>query len=345
MMASKRLSGFGAVIAVSAMLIAARLAWSQPPQPEPPTAVLKGDRVVLGGESSVLLNEGEVLQGAVALLGGRLFVPQGAVVEGDVVVLGGSAQIDGTVKGDVGLLGGSVKLGQTARVEGDLVRLGGVLERHPGATVAGAAVNAAPFSLSAQIREHNAPSQLRDEAGPRLRSDDPPLRWLRLILDPFLALLGIVLVTLFSVSTAALFPSNLAQATRDLQAYPLLSLGVGGLTLVAVPLLVVLLAITICLIPFAFVLVLAYALSILLGWVVTAQLIGERVLIALGRPGASVLVRAAAGAVLLGMLGNAPVLGGLISFVSVALGLGALILSRLGTQPYVPLQPLVPRVV
>jgi hypothetical protein len=42
----------------------------------------------------------------------------------------------------------------------------------------------------------------------------------------------------------------------------------------------------------------------------------------------------AAGAVLLALLGSIPILGGLVGFVATALGLGALILTRAGTQRY-----------
>lgn len=342
----RRLGVAAMVITVAFFVVAMpRPVWSQPPQPEPSEATLTGDRVVLGSDSSLILNEGDHLEGSIAVLGGRLVVPRGASVEGDIVVLGGLAQINGVVRGDVSMLGGSVQIGQGGRVEGDLVRLGGALERHPSAVVSGAVVNAAPFALSSQIREQSTHPQFREQIGSGQRSEEQPLRWLELILDPFVALLGVVLITLFSVTVAALAPSNLAQATRELQGYPLLALGVGALTVIAVPLLVVLMAITLCLIPFAFLLVLAYALAILLGWVVAARLIGERVVIALGRSEASLIAQTAVGAVLLAMLGNAPVLGGLISLVSVAFGLGALVLTRLGTQPYTSLQSLSPRAI
>ncbi|MCS6774892.1 MAG: polymer-forming cytoskeletal protein [Anaerolineae bacterium] len=312
-------------------------AWSQPLQPGQAGTQLSGDRVVVG--SSLVLGSGETLAGSVAVLAGQLLIAQGATVEGDVVVIGGSAQIDGTVRGDVSLVGGDMALGQSARIEGDLVRLSGALKRHPAAGVAGMVVDVAPLSIG--IAERNIGGLLEGRLSQQ--TEEQPWRWLELILNPFLNLLGVVLITLFAVAVAALAPSNLAQASRDLRAYPLLSLGVGALTLVAVPLGVALLAITICFIPLAAVVVIAFALLILLGWVVVANLIGERLWLALGRPNVLPLVQTASGALLLALLGSAPILGGVLSAVSVAFGLGALIITRLGAQPYVPVQPLSPR--
>jgi hypothetical protein len=63
-------------------------------------------------------------------------------------------------------------------------------------------------------------------------------------------------------------------------------------------------------------------------------MVGERIMKAFNRLDWSVLGQTLAGAILLALLGAAPVIGGVIGFLAASLGLGALILTRAGTQQY-----------
>jgi hypothetical protein len=62
--------------------------------------------------------------------------------------------------------------------------------------------------------------------------------------------------------------------------------------------------------------------------------VGERLMQALNRADWTVVGQTAAGALCLAVLGVIPFFGGLLTFVSTAVGVGAVVLTRFGTQPY-----------
>lgn len=68
-------------------------------------------------------------------------VHEGERVEGDVVAVFGDVRVDGQVSGNVVAVGGSVRLAPGARIDGDAVAVGGVLDQPAGATVGGESVS------------------------------------------------------------------------------------------------------------------------------------------------------------------------------------------------------------
>jgi hypothetical protein len=73
--------------------------------------------------------------------GGSILVGEGEVVDGDVVSIGGSTRVDGEVRGDAVSIGGGLQLGPHANVQGDAVSVGGSLIRDPGARIDGKVVD------------------------------------------------------------------------------------------------------------------------------------------------------------------------------------------------------------
>jgi hypothetical protein len=128
------------------------------------------------------------------------------------------------------------------------------------------------------------------------------------------------------------------------------SFGVGLLTLIVGITAMILLFITCCLIPVGLLLALALVLATLYGWIVVGYLLGERILRAVqqstGAP--SVTTSALVGIFLITLiqqglmaLSNIPCLGFFFWLMGAALwlfvastGLGAVVLTRFGTQPY-----------
>lgn len=291
--------------------------------------ILRGDRVISG--ESFVLRAGETLRGNLTVFGGDVMLEAGSRVEGDISAFGGSVVIAGEVTGDVSIIGGTANIAPTAVVEGDIVRVNSTINRAPGATVRGRETTMdVPFLPEVrQVERTVITLPMRDERG--------PLGWLfSLVGSAIAALFGAFLITLVTLVIVALLPANVAQAATTATKDWLVSGAVGALTLIAVPIVAVILAITICLLPIAVLLMLAYAVAVLAGWAVSATIVGERVMRALNRADWTSLGRALAGAVLLALLGSVPLIGGLVGLAASALGLGALILTRAGTQPYVP---------
>ncbi len=85
----------------------------------------------------------QMRRGDLVRIGGSVTVGRDEVVQGDVVAIGGSADINGEVARDVTVVGGSLNLGPEALVRGDVTIVGGSLNRSPGARVYGKVDNVA----------------------------------------------------------------------------------------------------------------------------------------------------------------------------------------------------------
>jgi hypothetical protein len=105
----------------------------------------------------------------------------------------------------------------------------------------------------------------------------------------------------------------------------------------------VLLAITICLSPIALLLGVALLAAGTFGWAAVGLLVGRRLLEAFKVKVITPLMAVAAGILLLSLLGAIPCLGALVVIVAGCVGLGAVVLTRFGTQTYpLPVPPIPP---
>ena len=286
--------------------------------------IIRGNQLVTVG--SYTLRSGQTLRGDLTIFGGEAILEEGSRVEGNVSVLGGTADIAGAITEDMNLVGGSVRLRASAEVDGDVNVMGGSVAKDPGAIVRG------------ETNRFTGP-RVAPQMNPRMDGYDSgwdgPFRWLfDLVAGALAALMGILLITLFSIAAVALFPNNVARTAGTIGSQWLVSVAIGALTYVAVPILIVLLSITLCLIPVAVLLALAWAVAILFGWAIVARMVGERVMIGLKRNNWTLIGQTAFGAVLLALLGSIPIFGWLVGFVASSIGVGALILTRFGTQAY-----------
>lgn len=283
-----------------------------------------GDRVVVG--RSFTLESGEVLDGNLAVVGGSVDIEEDATLAGDMAVFGGSVRVAGQVTGDVVAFGGSVELTSSANVRGDLVVLGGTLTRAPGATVGG------------EVRETRGPSDFF--RGPSVPFVAPsaappnPVNWLFDALTRTLGAVGLSLVlATLGVLAVVLLPKQTERVAQVLVGQPAFALAAGVLTWLVVAGLVVILAITICLAPLAFLTFVLAALAWLLGWIAAGWLVGQRLLQAFNLKRVSPLLEAIVGIVLITLLWQViPCIGWLFWFVVSSLGLGAVVLALFGRQ-------------
>jgi hypothetical protein len=321
---------------------------SQPVQPTPlatrvPAQSMEDDRRILRGDRTIsgdnfVLRSNETLRGDLTIFGGNATLEEGSMVEGNINMFGGNADIAGTVTGNISLVGGNALLRSSAVVEGDINKMGGSVNRAPGAQVQGS---------ESSMNVPAIPGILTSDTIPNTRAvvrDRGPFDWFfSVITSTITTILGAILISLLALAIVALLPNNVTQAAAVLSANWLMSGAVGALTLIAVPILAVVLAVTICLIPISLLLILALVVAIIAGWTISARILGERVMHALHRNDWALIGQTVAGAVLLALLGAVPIIGGLIGFVATALGLGALVLTRAGTRPYpMPVTALVP---
>lgn len=295
-----------------------------PPTPAPPPVieddrrVVRGDKLVTGG--TFILHSDETLRGDLTVMGGEAIVQEGSRVQGDVSVLGGRLDVYGELSGNLTQVGGNLRLRSSARVLGQLSAVGGTLERDSGAYV--------------------APQQHTETAGTDWRWDIPPFfrnlaqSFSDTVRGVFGAITGIIIITLLSIAVMALFPSNVAVIAQTARQQTLASGSIGILTYIAIPIIIAILAITICLIPAAIILVIAWVLAIVVGWASIARILGERLAVGFALRNWSPIGEMALGAAVLAAIGALPIIGWLVGLLASAVGIGALVLTRAGTLAY-----------
>jgi cytoskeletal protein CcmA (bactofilin family) len=276
--------------------------------------------------------------GDIAAAAGTVHVTEGGQVGGDIEAAAGAVRIDGTVTGDVSVAGGTVEIGETAQIGGDLDAGAGYVAVHgtidgsvtagaeelvlgPTATVGGDfRYDAASFtrdpgaSVSGSVVQDDS---IGDNAGPNADQFTLP-SWVGAVYGLFVNfLLGALLL--------AVFPSFSARVADRIAESPVRSGGVGLLTLIAVPLVLVGLLLTIVGIPLSLVGAVAFGITV---WV--AVVYGQ---FAVGTWALSVAERdnrwlgLAVGLIGFALLGAVPVVGWVFELLALFFGLGALALT------------------
>ena len=305
-----------------------------------PRQDIEGDKLVLGG--TFTLARGETLEGSLFVVGGTATLEEDSVVEEDVMVMGGTLSVEGRIEGDVDLVGGLVTLNEGAVVEGDVNALGGNLLRDEGARVDGK-VNTDvprmfPFVLPGRIQIPNFgewfPIRPGDLRVPRFDITLNPF-WdgLWLLFRSFLWAAMAVLVVLF-------LPRHSERVAGAVNSQPMIAGGLGCITVIVAPLVLALLAITICGIPIsvigAIILIVAWAYGI----IIVGMEVGKR-LAQLVKQDWATPVSASIGTFILTLVINSigtliACIGWLAPALVGIVGLGAVLLTRFGSQHYPP---------
>lgn len=287
-----------------------------------PNHVPSRDDVVVFGNDYVL-RTGETVTGSIIVFGGDVTIEANAIVTRDVVTFGGSVQSNGSVGGSIIALGGDVELGPTAVVTGDVVTPGGELIRQEGAQIQGNTFTQSPEFAFPRDRDQN------------FDFDRGFNRWDRGTGQGILWLL----FNAFAMSTVALLvalflPNQLRRIATTILEAPVVSGGLGLLSLILLPIILVITLITI-IGPFiiGFIAVAAAAL----GWIALGLEVGRRMSAGL-KTEWSPLVQAWLGTLVLsfvgGLLGWVPCIGWLGQVLLGSLGLGGVLLTRFGMRSY-----------
>ena len=285
-------------------------------------------QVVFGG--SFTLESGEVLEDDLVIFGGSVELKAGSLVEGDIFLMGGNAGIDGQVSGDLVVLGGNVDLGPKASIGGDAVTIGGNLDRAPGSSIGGEIISADEFSFPFSF---NFPSTTRVVPLNAFRFQFSPL------LDVVWFGLRSLLVAALATIVVMFWPEPTARAARAVVAQPVLSGGLGLLTFVVAPVLLLVLAITIILSPVSLLAAVLLVVAGVFGWIAIGKEVGDRLVKAINwdlHPAASAGLGTLALGLVVGGIGLIPCVGWMVAFVVVAIALGAVLLTRFGSREYAP---------
>lgn len=288
-------------------------------------------RVIFG--DNFTLESGDTLTGDLVVFGGNVTIQEGAIVQGDMVVIGGNVSLDGTVTGSTVSVGGSTTMSKTAVVKGDLVTVGGSLRRDPGAQVEGEVVTNIP-APEIRIPDIQPPSVPNPPSPP----NPPDVGFNFNPIANFFRMFGTAIAVSLLAMLASLFlQPQIERVSQAVFGQPVIAGSVGLLTGVMSPLVFIILAITIILIPVLVLAAAALALAWLFGMIAIGSEVGERFTRAINQTWAPPLT-AGLGTFLMmlvvGGIGMIPCLGWLATSLVALLGVGGVILTLFGTQPY-----------
>jgi hypothetical protein len=286
------------------------------------------DQFVFG--DNFTLDSGQTLDGNLWVFGGNAELRSGSRVNGNIHLFGGNVRVDGVVEGDIQAAGGNVQLRDNAVVRGNVQMFGGSVSRSSGARVEGgiSEPNQAPFRFPA----------------PGVVPVNPPNMTFA---NPFIEFIGFVfqavLTAALAVLVALFLPVQTERVARTVVSQPVISGGLGLVTALVLPVLMIVLLVTILLIPVSLLLGLALGLAFLFGWIAVGLELGRR-MARLFKMDWTLPLAAGIGTLTLSLvIGGAGkyiwCIGWLLPTLVALVGLGAVLLTRFGTQSYPPYSP------
>ena len=276
-----------------------------------PSQFLMGDVYVL--------KKHEKIDGNIAGIGTTLIIEDGAAVTGNISLIGSKVEISGYVAGDTNVFAGTTHIHNTAIINGSINQIAHQINIEPGAHITGE-INTFAFPAQLNIRETGKLENMLDWLH--------PTGWIAFQLVRNLILVFTTVLIIF------LFKKPTLRVVRCIKKNAAVSWGVGLLVILAAPIVSLFLIITICLSPIGIILILAFLIADIWGWTGISFIIGSNLTHWL-KFDWSEEAEVAVGAVLLGLastlLAFLPCVGFMISTIISAVGLGGIVLSKLGT--------------
>lgn len=292
----------------------------------------------LGGfslRSDFMLPAGETRSGDQVIVAQDIVLAPGSAVDGDITLMGSRVTAGGQVTGDVIVVADRFVLGDEANISGDLVVCAKEFQRGATAQVGGT------------IKEECARSS-RVSVAKAVDSSWTAWResfWFRL----GTAVGGALFFGALAALLTAIFPRPLARMAASVYRAPAVAGGVGCLTiLLAVSFsalygLSLLLVLPVVLLPVVLLGWLVLGVLALLGWVALAQPTGVYVLRRLGVEAQPPMLTAGVGGIVLALLLRVWSIFWFTAWIGLVMGaalgsvgLGAVILTRVGSRPYSP---------
>ena len=199
--------------------------------------------------------------------GDHVTVDKNEVVAGDVVVIGGSIDVLGKVSGDVVSIGGEVTVHEGAVVNGQAVCVGGPVHQEDGSEIRGEVVS---LNLGGPLGIGSSGGPLRSW---HLRHSSP----LGFVARLFSLAVGLGVLFGLACLVILVFGTQVDRIAGVITRDPFRSGAIGLLTVVALPPVIFLVAVTVIGIPAAIVLGLVWFLANAFGMVAVSRATGARV--------------------------------------------------------------------
>jgi hypothetical protein len=293
---------------------------------------LLDDQVIFGG--FFRLEDGETLDGSIVNFGGVVELGLDSQVLGDLINFGGNVETDGEIGGSLISLGGRVLLGEHAVVEGDLIAPGAYLSRDSGSVVLGQVLTeTGPVAIEIPDlpRITVPPSPPQGDGRPEFSINFSPLA------NIYWFLLRSFAISALAVLVVIFLPEHTRRVSEAVVAQPVVSGGIGFLTVPVVVFFSVLFVITIFLSPLGLLAFLILSIAVVFGWIAVGLEIGNRLAVTIDQEWSPALGSGIGTFVLsfvVGSIGFVPCLGAIAGLLVAAAGLGAVVLTRFGSQGY-----------
>jgi hypothetical protein len=287
-----------------------------------PGASALSDQFVIG-ENYTLIS-GDTLNGNLWVLGGNATIESGAQVNGNILLAGGNLHLFGNVNGNISATGGLVEIGSSAVVHGNVNVAGASLDRSSSAVITGGVTN-----------EPKGPFQFTPPSGDRIPN-------IQIRLAPLWNAIGFFfrtfLMAALAILVAMFWPQQTGRTAKAAVSQPLITGGLGLLTVVVTPLVALVMVITILLIPVVLLGLILLGIMIAFGWISIGMEVGRRLEQAFKTEWA-LPVTAGLGTFLLTLVIDGvgqivPCVGWLAPTAVGVMGLGAVLLTRFGSQDY-----------
>jgi cytoskeletal protein CcmA (bactofilin family) len=275
-----------------------------------------GDDVRFGCETFYL--DGHI-RGDLIVAGREVKLSETSVVDGDVIIASGTATVDGRVGGRVRIYTGFLDFGGTIAGNAEITTDGGI-RLGPDARVDGDLVYEGP----AQI---DLPQGLvgGEYSYHRVDKEDVDID-IDFAKGGFLLhFLGFIMAIVAGSIIVALTREHARRTAETIRTKPLKSLGIGFVTYICMPLVLLILLILILTIPLMFVVGLAYAIALYIAKFYVSIWLGNLILGRGGRTDVSPIPSMLLGLVIVYLVTAIPIFGTLVGIVIIFFGLGALL--------------------
>ncbi len=277
------------------------------------SASVSDDVRLAGGELNVSRPVGDDVIAA----GGRIRLDREATVGGRAWLAGGDIRVDNTIAQELRAVGGRITI--HGQIQGDVYLQGDHLVIGPGAVITGKLYTKGP-------REARIADGARIDGGVSHTPVEVPVKQI------VARLVGVAAVLLLSLMLTGIvlylmFPNFAVRTTQSLRESPWPCLGFGVAVFAVTPAVVLILLMTGIGVWLALLLLAAYLIMLLLGYLTGVLFVGDSGLRLIGKKTPGKLARVVAfcvALILLVIIGAIPLLGGLIFWLVLIGGMGAL---------------------
>lgn len=245
---------------------------------------LEGDVAVLSGD--VHIKEGGEIVGTLFVFSGDIEIDAGGRVDGDVVNLSGDVEISGKISGDLAVLSGDVELKNSGWIGGDISILSGEVDSdsrrddqvegdiHIGPTINLSAFDSEPEDIPNEVQERVGGNAVAERG-----SREPTFlgRFFSFIFRLLSAGVGMIIIAAAAGFLARSKPVYLESVRRRLRTEMVANFVTGFLFNIVLGVLVVIFAITLCLIPMSLISGGVMLAVNSVGWAAVAAAVGRRV--------------------------------------------------------------------